>query len=249
MPALADTINVRLRNNLPLSEEDCLELGGLKAYVCSPAQPFDNGDLRRVGWLFLTPRPGARGATVNVFGARLLSDREDGRHAFREPVTWTGTGEIRDKNQAAHFTYRSDSPGSRGVNDDDFLLSSGEVWPGTFSHKEAESGREVFGNVELSSIVDGELPDVIKALDLRLRQLLPLEVQGEWGRRLFNELQPWKMPDADSNTDALIDIVRGTCVCVTIDTIAEAASEMRKEFPNCLLFRMPLDGKIPLTLG
>lgn len=243
--SLAELISVRIEGSTPWGGDDLLRLGGLRAYVCEPkGELFDGDCTRRVGWVFIEPVLQSGVLALNLIGLRLKSELKGGS-SIDDVVPWRGTGYFSELMHEPYFTYTIDNPGKGTQAYDKFAVIAGDTWPGHFEHVEP-TGRLVRGDVTLTQMGPlGELPQPLKGVPLHLNEHLPLDLIGNWGRRIFESKKLWQR-DA-SHTHVLIDIISHRFRYCDDRTARETAASMREEIDYAVLYRASLD-RLPVQV-
>jgi hypothetical protein len=208
-----------IRKRRLVKESTRIALGGAVVYVCVPDESFGNGDVSRIGVLFVVPDKSQEvgDVPVRVLAHRLASRKAGEPYELEpEPVGFSGSGKL-TVDEELTYVYNWNDPKVPEIGISDRLVAVNQggilVWKGRFTGsrggKIVVSGQVQHAywsdaNAFLNTISqkDGfEIPRI----DPLFWKLLNPEDVAEWGNRLY-DLLPNEAKVTESNPYVLIDI-------------------------------------------
>ena len=241
-------IEDQLQKGLIVPDNLIVELGGPYLYICKVDDgcSFSNGDLGRLGLVFLIPDQNPTlndGAKAKLFGIRLASTR-DGKSfiSLDIPSKWTWDGHISlldnhlqieyDLSDGLHMIQAMESVRPT-TNDDD--------WTGSF-HAVKSDKSEVTGTVRhIRWWPNMKMPNEFKRLTINFWDVLSPKDIGAWGRRLYNLL-----PDEEKATDkepvVIIDLITMKHIRSTKNDQIQTLLDFKRENPSSVPYCIELNG-------
>src|SRR5579862_3801468 len=185
------------------SDRLLVQFGGAYLYYCQPdpGTRFSNGNLVRIGLIFLVPSHQSleQGIDVGWSGARLGSS-DDGVVFTKldRPVPWSGRGIMCLKEGVLTVEYwLSDGSGLKYAIEWVSPVGDDGDWEGRFVATDID-GREIRGDVHHVRLENAaKLEKEFAGIPMRFWSLLDVKTVGEWGRRVYNQLPEDKKGTAE----------------------------------------------------
>jgi len=234
-----------IRKQRLVQEGTRVALGGAVIYVCVPDEAFPNGDVSRLGVLFVVPDKSDEvgDVPVRVFAHRLASRKRG--EAFKleaEPVGFSGSGRL-TVDEELTYVYNWNDPNVPEIGVSDRLIPVNQdgilVWKGRFTGKCGDKV-VVTGHVQHAywSDADAFLNKVARKDDFKIpridpqfwRVMQPGEI-GSWGRRMY-DLLPESEKATEANPYVLVDITSGLHEHASPETEFDVLCRMRKTNPG-----------------